>query len=157
LAKELADPHRPLQRQFWIVERVGWALLTLIIIWAIAGGAGGGILSQAQLQGPGIQLDYDRFARRGALTPIELKWEPVEGRELSIELDAVFVDRMKIDFSSSGLQPVRTSTVVRLDLGRNGQPGRLILAARPIRFGTSISDVRIAGQSIGTLKVFVFP
>jgi hypothetical protein len=157
VAKGLADPYRPLQRRFWMIERIGWAVLTLIIVWAIAGGAGGGSLSGMQLQGAGVELDYDRFARRGARTPVELRWPATPGRELSISFDNAFVDRMKIDFSLHGLNPVRSGQTVTLNLGRPTGPGRLVLNAHPVEFGTSSSEIRVDDQPIGRISIFVFP
>jgi hypothetical protein len=157
VAKELADPYRPLQRRFWMVERVGWVVLTLIILWAAAGGAGGGPLSQTRLQGAGVELGYDEFTRRGARTPIELRWPAASDRELTVSLDGAFVDRMKLDFYLHGLSPVRSGQTVTLSLGRPTEPGRLVFNAHPVEFGTSSSEIRIGGQPIGRISVFVFP
>jgi hypothetical protein len=157
VAKRLADPYRPLQRRFWMIERIGWAVLTLIILWAIAGGAGGGPLSKTQLRDNGIELAYERFTRQGARTSIELLWPAMPERDLSISFDSAFVDRMKIDFARHGLSPVRSGHTVTLNLGRPSQPGSLALDAHPVEFGTSSGEIRIDGQAIGRISIFVFP
>ncbi|MGE0153750.1 MAG: hypothetical protein AB7R90_14130 [Reyranellaceae bacterium] len=157
MARQISDPYRPLQRRFWMVERIGWAVLTLVIVWAVAGGAGGGLLSQARLQKDGVELVYDRFARKGARLPIELRWPALPGRELSLSFDAGFVDRLGIDFARHGLQPARSGNTVTIDLGAAADSGGLRLNAHPVESGSSASLVGINGQPLGRISIFVFP
>lgn len=157
MAKQLPDPNRPLQRRFWLVERIGWSILTLIIVWAIAGGAGGGMLADAQLHGEGVELHYERFARHGAGTQIEFRWHAAPRGELSLALDATFVDRMEIDFISHGLQPVRSADAVVFRLVDPPRSGSLLLKAHPQKVGSVATQVQVNGAPLGHIRIFVFP
>ncbi len=58
------------QRRYWLFERIGWAILILIIAAATAGTFAGGPLSAAAGTGAGFDAAYERFARRGVETRI---------------------------------------------------------------------------------------
>ena len=53
------------QRASWRVQRVGWAVMSAIVVAALLGFFGGGPLSSAQAGDAqsGLSLEYDRFTR----------------------------------------------------------------------------------------------
>ena len=60
------------ERKSWIVQRVAWTIMTLILLAALLGAFGNGWLSRAQSSADegALQLDYNRFIRFQA--PAEL-------------------------------------------------------------------------------------
>lgn len=160
-----SDPNRPTQERIWRVERIGWAVLAALLLWALLGGAGNGPLAHASLRDAGIVLDYERFARRGAPTELTLRWPAADGdsaattrREpLMLQLDAAFVEQMGIDFAAAGLQPRRQGNVVLLELGRPDAAGALRLQMHPARAGHLATAARLDGRLLGSLAILVFP
>jgi hypothetical protein len=51
------------QRRVWRVQRIGWLIIAAVIVAALLGVFGGGPLSRAAVQGDGLRLEYERFAR----------------------------------------------------------------------------------------------
>lgn len=53
------------QRREWVIERIGWAIMALILLAALAGLLGSGPLSNARIDHPGSHLsaEYNRFER----------------------------------------------------------------------------------------------
>src|SRR4051794_3942436 len=62
------------QRKAWTVQRIGWAVMTLGVLAALAGLFGSGPLSkaEAQSQSPPLRVEYSRFARYDAPTTLEI-------------------------------------------------------------------------------------
>ncbi len=62
------------QSASWRVQRVGWTLMLVIVVAALSGLFGGGILSNAQAgdANKGLALHYERFVRRSAPQSLRL-------------------------------------------------------------------------------------
>ncbi len=62
------------QRREWTAERVGWALLGLLVVAAVLGLFAGGPLSNATAGGGGdLRVEYDRFLRLKAPTSLRVR------------------------------------------------------------------------------------
>jgi hypothetical protein len=66
------------QRRHWIAERVGWTVITLVILAALLGLFGSGWLSEASVGTPegALRLEYSRFGRFLAPTTLRLHLGP---------------------------------------------------------------------------------
>lgn len=90
------------QRKEWRWERIGWALLALVLLAAVAGLLGPGPLSSATAgeEGGALWVNYDRFAHRSAPTTLEVHVGPDTAREGSL--------RLWIDRATVGVNMVRS-------------------------------------------------
>lgn len=79
------------QQREWLVERVAWAVLALVVLAALAGLLGGGPLSQATAGGEGwpLQVQYGRFVHHRGPTDIQIQLQPdaVQGDKARVEVD----------------------------------------------------------------------
>ena len=78
-------------RSNWRFQRVGWGVMALLAFAALAGLFGDGPLAKAQARSPGLQLDYDRFARHGAATKLELQVHPTQA-EARVWVERRFIE-----------------------------------------------------------------
>lgn len=62
------------QRMTWKLERVGWIVLTLLLLAAVAGFFGSGPLSRGRAGDPasGLWVEYERFARTASLQTLRV-------------------------------------------------------------------------------------
>jgi hypothetical protein len=60
------------QRRAWIVQRIGWLVIAAVIVAALLGLFGGGPLSRAAVEGDGLRVAYERFARLQQSTRLQL-------------------------------------------------------------------------------------
>lgn len=89
------------QRRQWMVQRVGWIAMGMVILAALAGLMGSGPLSKASAGGPDddLQVTYQRFDRRHAPTEVQMKvagGAHQEG-EVRIWVDQAFLDRVELE------------------------------------------------------------
>jgi hypothetical protein len=62
------------QRRSWLVERIGWAAMVLVIAASLAGVLGPGLLGERTLgSSDGLHIRYDRFVRYEAPASIHLE------------------------------------------------------------------------------------
>jgi len=78
-------------RSNWRFQRFGWGLMVLTAIAALSGLFVDGPLAEAQASSPGLQLDYDRFARHGAATKLRLQLHPTQS-EARVWVERRFIE-----------------------------------------------------------------
>jgi hypothetical protein len=91
---ELVPPPNPAG---WRRERIGWALLAILLAAALLGVFGAGPLSRTSISVGGVQLAYDRFVRTSAPTVLELVVQPeANGSEAIVALDHAYLERVRV-------------------------------------------------------------
>ncbi len=85
---DLIDENPSAQRREWVVNRIAWAGMALIVAAGLAGVWGGGVSSQARTTGADgrLQVDYERFVRNLGETTLQVRFPPGSAREGSIRL-----------------------------------------------------------------------
>jgi hypothetical protein len=84
-----------LHRIGWIAQRIGWAILFLILIAAVFGLFGSGLLSEKKLSADGNSVTFERFGR--FQSPMTLEVFVKENRGLaSISLPQSYLDHLEL-------------------------------------------------------------
>ena len=96
------------EKKFWLVQRIGWALLFLLWLAGVAGLFGSGPLSGSTASAPDLRLEYDRFVRGAPAELSEGAWSAIRG--LAADLPAVW--------SAPTTTPADRQRVARLLLGK---------------------------------------
>ena len=93
--KATLDSELPFQRKQWRIERIGWTVMALLILYALAGGVGGGgLLSDAEvvLADGSARVRYEKFARQLTPTTVEINLtQPPDGRPMQLHLDGSYL------------------------------------------------------------------
>jgi hypothetical protein len=111
-----------LQRRFWVAERIGWGVLTLIVLAALLGLFGTGPLDRATAVAAtgALRADYPRFARIQSPLSVTLRFEPPAGQaraQIWLEqsyLDAIDLKRITPEPESAVLGADRLTYVFAL-------------------------------------------
>lgn len=141
------DEHSGFQRAMWRVERIGWALMAVVIAAALAGLLGPGPLSRSTAASDDgrLTVDYLRFARTGGTS------------ELSLEVDAALVDDGRVDIV------LGQSFLDGIDLRRiTPQPAAEVATADGVRFtfdaaepGTVTVSFAFRPEAMGRVRTLV--
>lgn len=85
-------------RTTWRAQRIGWGVMLLLVIGALAGLLGHGPLAAASVVTEDVRLDYKRFVRHGAVTALRFEVAPgaFTGNEARLWLDREFVEGYEI-------------------------------------------------------------
>lgn len=96
-------PHPPgtnvvdFHRKQFTAEQIGWALMALVLLWALVGGFGDGCVSQRQSFSANYNstLQYDTFGRRDAPMQLRLHLSPRE--DFALHLNREFFEGVKLE------------------------------------------------------------
>lgn len=96
----------------WIVQRIGWAVMALLIAAALAGLLGPGPLSKrhAGKMGSPLHVEYQRFGRYQAPGELRVYCRP-EGEQFRITVDRGFIQNSEI----TRIMPEPIETILELD------------------------------------------
>ncbi|KFN50185.1 hypothetical protein P873_08070 [Arenimonas composti TR7-09 = DSM 18010] len=156
------DEHPGFERRFHRVQRVGWALLVLLVAAALLGLTGSrGPFARAIAAGDGVLVDHPRFARHAADVEIVA----------TIEADSIAGDRrFALELSGSGWRDLRMETIapqpramrteadaliLEFDAGTGDQVVRMhVLPTAP---GVTRTGIGLAGRAPARLRSLVWP
>lgn len=144
------------QRRVWTVERVGWAIVAVVIAAALAGIFGNGPLSRASAQAAGLQIVYERFARSQQST--ELRCVVSGGQpELQIALSRDYLDSFHIETITPA--PVRNEAAGEWLVYRfaGAAPLSITFNLKPKNFDSVIGSVRTGAGETVTFHQFIYP
>lgn len=88
-----------LQRREVRVQRIGWVLLALIIVAALAGLTGRGPLAKGRVARGGVDLRWERIARRDARSEVRLDAPAALARDgiLPVRIGRAWADDVEIE------------------------------------------------------------
>jgi hypothetical protein len=101
------------QHRTWRVQRVGWVVLALIVLAALAGLSGPGPLSNREATTDDLKVEYERFVRHGAQTELQVS---IDASALRSGQASISISRDYLD--SFNLQHV-TPSPVRVQAGED--------------------------------------
>lgn len=89
------------QRRQWVMQRVGWVAMGMVILAALVGFMGAGPLSKASVGGPdaGLRLMYLRFDHLHAPTEVrmEISGDAIREGVVRVWVDQAFLDRIQLE------------------------------------------------------------
>ena len=149
------------QRATWRAERIGWAVLWLIVLLALLGLFSHGPLSTASVETPdgGLRVTYERFQRNGRPAEIKLEARPRPEHGLAISLDARMLDAVTIETITPAPQAER-AIAGGIELVFHAEPGAPLtvrLTVRPHKIGLVASAIGVGASRPAELTQFVYP
>jgi hypothetical protein len=149
------------QQRSWLMERIGWTVLTLVALAALGGVFFHGQASYARARNAdnSLALQYERFAHKTALTYFTIRATAPMANELMIRLSPAFADVHDIE----SIQPPAlrgSSGTYGLDLvfPRSAAGDVAVhIAARPKRFGIMSLHVEATGRGSLNITQLIYP
>ena len=136
--------HIAFQRRTWVVERIGWVALVVIVLAALLGLFGGGPLSRQTAGSDEMKVQYDRFQRVTKLASFTFLFAPAANAERRLHLNREFQDAFEI----TGIFPTPLQSA--FDDGGLGmtfsteanKESQIVIWAHPRRYGSINIDAR---------------
>lgn len=155
----LADP--AFLRRENLFERVGWIFMGLLVVAAMLGLFGNGILSESILKKEQFQMKYDRFLHFGDLTTLEIEVASEKG-EAGVVAIAFATDYMH-KFRLEKIQPEPESSAHGDQIlfwftatGTKG-PVKIQFRMEPQTIGTMEGKIFVNGEDGYVFRQFVYP
>lgn len=152
------------QEREWRTERLGWALLILLILVAVAGLFGNGPLSWTTVTTPdeALEVSYERFGRRGGSQDLTLRAtsRSAENGEWHIEISSSYLASLEV--SSITPEPESVEMVegaARYNFSQATADADLevIFAVMPRHVWSQRGELRLGDGEPVTVTQFFFP
>lgn len=150
------------QRRDWIAQRVGWVVMALILLAALAGLIGrGGPLARTQARSPdgGLRVEYDRFAHYEAPTRLRLSvaGAAARGEQVRLWIERAYLTRARVQQVMPEPDAVRLAGDRVIYLFDAGAGGDVSFELRPNSFGVLAGRAGLEGGGEVAFRQFVYP
>ncbi len=151
------------QRAEWRVQRIGWALMALILVGAIAGAFGRGPLARATLSVPGgASIEYERIARHDNHSEMVVHPDPSDvssGGELRVWLDRAFLRGVQVEHiePEADRMTIGEDRVTYIFTAVATRPAEVVFTLRPDHYWTRRGRVGVGDSPPVEFTQFVLP
>jgi hypothetical protein len=147
-------------RREWVMQRIGWAILALLLLAACVGLLGNGPLARRHIAMAAGVLNVDRFVRRDANTEwkIATRLAASATDKLEVRISSRFLERFRL----AGITPEPRSQTASVDsvvfsFAALAPREQIVFHVEPQRVGISEGEFQIGGSQPVTVKQFVYP
>ena len=145
----------------WRIQRVGWAVILLVMVAAVVGLFGVGPLSEASARADGYgSVHYERFLRYGTPTTVTVEAEAaaLSDGTLQILLSSSFLSGVQVEQVTPEPDSVEASSEgYRYSFQAGEAPVRVEFRVKPNHIGKQSSDIQIGAGPPVTLTQFIYP
>lgn len=133
------------QRRHWIAERIGWTIMAGVIVAAVFGLFGSGILSEASVGSPdgSLRLEYSRFTRYRSSTTVRIHVgsNTAKGGDVGVSVNRAYIEAVQVQ------EIIPTPEKAELPAGRLAYLFRIMDAGRP-----TVITFRLVPVQVGMLS-----
>ena len=143
------------QRRICAAQRIGWFLIGVVIIAAVAGSFGNGPVSHASAQGDGLQLQYERFARLQRPTQVQVSLEAKTSLQLA--LSRRYVEAVRVDQIIPEPNEIAAAGEWLVYRFAGVGPLSITFTVKPEQFGNLSGAARVPGGRAVVFDQWVYP
>ncbi len=169
MAEPLQNPEQcpiredlPFQRIMWSIERLGWVVMAILVLAAMAGLLGGPTTRQETRDASGrVHVEYQHFQRHLDPTALRLKidtqgqslFELTIGKELAqaFEIRSVVPGPIETQAHEGGLLMKFAASP------DNTMPAEIVIIGIPDRPGRVTGGIGLFGETPAPLNIFIYP
>jgi hypothetical protein len=158
------DQDLEFQRRGWVAQRIGWAVMVVLIVFALLGLFATGPLSNASAgdEGGPLYVEYSRFARHDARMTLDIFVGPeaVRAGEVAVWIDSDIVGSNRIAAISPEPDRVDLGTdrlTYTFTVGEITAPARITLHLRADALGMRRGEIGLPDGETVSIRQFVYP
>jgi hypothetical protein len=156
----MAEELSPLQRRIWQAQRIGFAVLVVLVVGGLTGvfGSTGVLAKSRQQSGDGLAVEYPRFARYVAPTTLVVSTQRDAPGRFDLRISRAYIEPFELYSvlpEPTEIQGDHDALIYRFELGAGEQ--RIVFSGRPHASGRLVGQFGVDGRSPLTLETFVYP
>lgn len=155
IGEDLAFEHHS-----WRVQRIGWALLAVVIAAGLAGLMGSGPLSNVTARdGKSLEVEYERFVRHGAQTEIRVRMDQSRASQARVVITREFLDTSHLQRTlpePARVQASGANAIFYFDVDAN-HPLQATFVMEPVELGAHEARIAIDDGSSVSVRQFTYP
>jgi hypothetical protein len=146
------------QRREWTAQRLGWVLMGLLVLAAIAGLFGAGPLSNSSAERDGLRLEYDRFGRLQQSMSLRLHFSGDERESAAVFISRQYLASVQIENITPQPQRVESDVdwLIYSFLTRQ-RAGGATFHLKPEKFGLLSGQARLEQGEPISFRQFIYP
>lgn len=150
-------------RREWVVQRVAWGLMLLVVVAAVAGVFGTGPLSSTTVRSDdgAMEVAYSRFLRVTAISQLDLEIDPsvMEGGQVELWVSREYLAAVDIDDILPEPSSVSTSADgVTFTIEVEGEsPAVISIDIEPTGIGSHAGELGVVDGPRVRVSQFVYP
>ncbi len=153
-----------MQRRIWMLQRVGWGAIALVLLAMLLGLTGRGPLSSATAGQPGaaLQVEYERFARFSAPAPLKIRLGPGVARDGKARIwfshdyiESITIEQISPEPSSMKVLPDRH--LYEFELPNPQGEATIMLHTKPQKIGSLTGKIGIMDGPVLSFQHIVYP
>lgn len=146
----------------WRFQRIGWGILCLLVLAALSGVLGGGPLSRTRVEKDILSIEYERFSRREAKSPLDVTYRRKAGdTSLVLEFDSACLAEAELEQArpdpKGAMARAGEGLSFEFELAPGAESTTLHFLIRPSKAGVRHCKVTADGRATLDLKQFVLP
>ncbi|MFK3772977.1 hypothetical protein [Pseudomonas sp. NPDC089406] len=150
-----------MQKRVWRFERVGWYVLVIIVLLALAGLFGNGPLSDAEVvsQDGQLKVQYQRLSRSGSTDNLFITIQGSPGQPVMVELEGSLLREASIETMQPEPQVSMSdgpALLLKLGTSKDGM-ATLYLTLRSEHVGSLEGVVRAGSNTEVHFSTFLYP
>lgn len=149
------DDEIELHQTGWIIQRIGWALIVLVVIAAAFGFFGTGPVSRKEVSDSENTIRYERFARYESPMNV-LVFTSGEGEVVNISISQTYLNSLRLDKITPSPSSQRIENGMTIFTFPVNGPATINFFVQPTRAGT-ISGTFQVNRSVFEIRHFVYP
>jgi hypothetical protein len=153
-----------LQERTWVLQRVAWCVMGLLVLAALAGLFATGPLSSTESrdQSDLVQVEYQRFQRHMAPSTLMIRLGPavVSRDTVSLQFSESFVDAVqvqKIVPEPKEAKATPTGVEYTFAVADPAQSAKMRFFMRTEKIGIIAAQVGLRGREPARFRMFVYP
>jgi hypothetical protein len=148
------------QKKDWQAQRIGWAIMLLLILLALLGVFGGnGILSDVQAETDGLAVHFERFGRYKMSGQLQFDAEG-SGDVVRLWIDSSYLENVEIESISPQPELVESAPdrqIYLFPITQSGEPISITFYIKPERPGVLNGKAGIEGGSSLDFTQLIYP
>jgi hypothetical protein len=152
------DSQLAFHRKEWRIQRIGWVLVALFLVLAVAGLFGNGPLSRAHTDNRSGRVDYERFTRYGLSTDVVVTPVASAHGVIRVTISADYLEAFRVERITPEPGAVRMTGPDILYEFASAAPGASIsFHLRPQRLWRHSATVTIDGGTRLDISQLTYP
>ena len=147
------------QQKVWVIERVAWTLMAIVILGGLLGFTGHGHFSEREAAAPenGLAVSYQRFERDNAQTLLSLRLAAVANAETRIRIGQEFLRNIQVIRIEPAPARIELDGNFNTYVFATNAPGLILFHYKPVNAGPLQIEIGLDGEPVQTLPQFVYP
>ena len=145
-----------LHKTGWVIQRIGWAMVLVILVTALLGLYGTGWLSKDSVSAMGYNLSYEKYGRYETPTTITLVVGPTAEKEIAVSIPTTYTVKQEISNIVPKPKTEKTANGFITFYFDAADNSHIVFYLEPETFGTINGSFTVNGTEL-TVSHFIYP